>query len=106
MEESALALEVLVILFRAFPGQFVLVGGGALHWIFKSPRLSADLDLKPVGRVKENLLPKMVEVLNQKIPAVALSLGMSLSCQLKEEAQAIQIFADNRPVLRVELVPM
>lgn len=101
-----LAKEVLVALFRAFPGHFVLVGGGALHWIFQSPRLSLDIDLKPLHPAKKNLLRQMADMLTEKLSSVAISLGVTVVCQADEKAQAVRILVDGRPALHVELASL
>jgi hypothetical protein len=105
--ESAdgLAKEVLIILFRSFPGRFVLVGGGALHWAFHSPRLSADLDLKSVRPSKDDI-KEIFAALDRKLPLATASLGLTITCQIDPEAQAVRILADGRPVLRIELAPL
>ena len=69
------AKEALVVLFRGLPGHFVLVGGGALYWIYHSPRLSVDLDLKPVHPAQKNLLHQMVVVLRKRISACGCSVA-------------------------------
>src|SRR5689334_16414814 len=103
---ALLAKEVLIILFRSFPGRFVLVGGGALHWIFHSPRLSVDIDLKPVRPEKEDLIRQMAAVLTRKLPPITLPLSLSVACQVDLEAQALRVLVDGRPALRVELAPI
>jgi predicted nucleotidyltransferase component of viral defense system len=101
-----LAKDVLVILFRAFPGHFVLVGGGALHWIFHSPRLSLDIDLKPLHPKQKNLLRRMADTLTEKLSSVAVSLGVAIVCQADDEAQAVRILVDGHSVLHVELASL
>src|SRR5689334_22979081 len=103
---SSLAKEVLIVLFRAFPGHFILVGGGALHWILHSPRLSVDIDLKPVHPPAEGLIQKMAAVLGKALPPLAVPLGLSVECQADPDAQAVRILVDKRPVLTVELVSL
>lgn len=107
MEDTAslIAKEVLVILFRALPGRFVLVGGGALHWIYHSPRLSVDLDLKPLPPEK-GLLPQIEAVLKKRLPAVAAQWGIALRCENLPNEQAVRLLAEGRPVLRIELVSL
>jgi hypothetical protein len=101
-----LAKEVLVILFRSFPGHFVLIGGGALHWIFNSPRLSVDLDLKPIHTPPPDLLKKMAAVLHQKLKPLEASLGAVISCEIEDEGEAVRVLADGRPVLQIEIVAL
>jgi hypothetical protein len=104
---SRLASEILVILFRAFPGRFVLVGGGALHWIFHSPRLSADIDLKPIRPGRENdVIREISEVLSEKLPSVAAALGVTVKCRADPGVPAVRILVDGRVVLRVELASL
>jgi hypothetical protein len=100
---SSLAKDVLIALFRYFPGQFVLVGGGALHWIFNSPRLSADFDLKPTRPLPDGFISKMAETLSKKLAPTAARLGVALSCEPDPQAHGIRIRADGRPVLHIEL---
>lgn len=103
---EVLAKEVLIVLFRAFPGRFFLVGGGALHWIFNSPRLSADIDLKPAQPATRETIREIRDVLAKRLPAAVLPLGLSVACEADPEAQAVRILADGRVVLRVELAPL
>ena len=105
-ELAGLAVEILIILFRAFPGRFILVGGGALHWVFHSPRLSADIDLKPIEPAPRGLIHSMAQALGKKLPSFAAARGFSIACKADEKAQAVQILVDGRPVLRVELAPL
>src|ERR1019366_7042278 len=102
---EGLAKEVLIVLFRSFPGDFVLVGGGALHWIFHSPRSSADLDLKPL-HPRKHLLERMAEVLDKKLSAVAASLGASIASRADSATQSVRISVNGRPALQVELVSL
>src|SRR5258708_22554121 len=101
-----LAKEVLIVLFRGFPGHFVLVGGGALHWIFHSPRFSADIDRKPVNPPQEDLLQRIASVLAKKLSPVAVPLGVTITCHADPAAQAVRIQVDGRPALQVELVSL
>src|SRR3954463_14244480 len=100
---TILAKEALVIVFRAFPGQFVLVGGGALHWIFHSPRFSVDLDLKPVQPPSRGLLKQMAVVLTRHLSPVGLPLGVLIRCEADPKGNAVRVTADGKPVLHVEL---
>jgi hypothetical protein len=103
---SRLAKEILVILFRFFPGDFVLVGGGALHWIFHSPRLSLDIDLKPLHPAQKNLLRRMADTLTEKLSPIAGSLGVVIVCRADDDAQAVRILVDGRSALHVELASL
>lgn len=104
---SRLASEILIILFRAFPGRFVLVGGGALRWIFHSPRLSADIDLKPARPANEDaVIREIAEVLSKKLPSLAVPLGVTVVCRTDPDSPAVRILADGRIVLRVELATL
>jgi len=102
---EGLAKEVLVVLFRSFPGDFVLVGGGALHWIFHSPRLSADIDLKPLHPRKQ-LLEQMAAILGEKLSPLAASSGASMTCKADAQTQSVRIFVKGRPALQVDLVSL
>jgi hypothetical protein len=97
---SALSREALLILFRTFPG------GGALHWIFRSPRWSFDLDLKPLGATDRRFLEDVSEALSKQLVPLGLSLGVAISCLVDEPAQCVRILADGRPVLHVELATL
>src|SRR5579871_4912857 len=96
-----LAKEVLIILFREFPGRFVLVGGGALHWIFHSPRLSVDIDLKPLSPTKESFIEEIRAALEKQLSLTATSWGVSIACRADSAEQMVQIRVDDRPALRV-----
>jgi hypothetical protein len=103
---KSLSKDVLVALFRAFPGDFVLIGGGALHWIFGSPRLSVDLDLKPVKGARAGLLEEMAGALNARLVPAAQRLGVTIACRADAEAGAVKIEVNHRPALQVELVEL
>jgi hypothetical protein len=103
---SSLAKEALIILFRHFPGQFVLVGGGALHWIFQSPRLSVDLDLKPISPPDDGLIIRIAETLEKELAAITIPLGVRISSRPNPKDQAIQILVDDRPGLHIEFVAL
>ncbi len=105
-EIPRLAKEALVILFRRFPGDFVLIGGGALHWIFNSPRLSVDIDLKPLHPKKRRLIEQIATALSDELPAVLSPLGKAVTCSALPDEEAVQVRLDGRPALRIELVSL
>jgi hypothetical protein len=103
MNFDALARDVLVALFRQFPHYFVLIGGGALHWIFHSPRLSLDIDLKPL-KPSDRLLGDMRDALRKPLALFSAREGFTLDIEIEPTADALIIVSDQRPVLRIELV--
>jgi hypothetical protein len=103
---EALAKEVLIVLFRAFPGHFVLVGGGALHWIFHSPRLSVDIDLKPLQPPTKNFFKELAAALNRELAPWAAHQRIVISCEIDAAAQAIRVLMDGRSALHVELAAL
>ncbi len=103
---ESLAKETLLILFRSFPGEFVLVGGGALHWIFHSPRLSLDIDIKPLQAPTKDFLIDLASVLERELDSWAAEYQTTVACQVEESNQAIRILLGGRTTLHVELAAL
>lgn len=105
MTLEALAREVLVSLFRLYPGRFVLIGGGALRLLYGSPRSSADLDLVGRRQPSEAELRGLAAALERDLSRLPSLAGRIASCRAARHDVEVRIDGAARLLLQFPRLP-